>query len=269
MKTNHYLYSVLRRENKLKNFVIGIFRDLSSTPRLFIEIFTRENFGHRYFIFWGTMFWGISGLLVPVIIIKGAGAITGEVDFGKVLSYSFTWVAYFIAFIRRCLKHQKDYKKRNMSFYENRYSHYDGDVLPFVYKIQDRFFGKYKDRRILYIVCEPLPFFVGGLLLILLQQPIGLLLFFCSIIYALSYLGAFYQSDEYFWQNNDERIYNELLEDVFVNGKDHSRDRGVKYHGYRPSEEEIRKGVFKAMISGSDDEEEDIVSIEEHVWEVS
>lgn len=253
MKRNYYLYTVMRRENKLKNLVIGFFRDLSSTFRLFIEVFTRTDFGHRYFIYWGAMFWGVGGLLLPILITGGIGAFMGELDFGKFFSYGFTWIVYFILFIRQCNKHRKDIKKRDISFYENRYSHYDGHIRSFVYEIRDRLFKKNADSRIVETVCEPLPFFASGLLLMLLQQPIGLLLFICSIFYALSYLGAYYQSDEYFWERNDVGIYNELLEDVFVNEADHSKDQGVKYFGYRPSDKKVRERVFRMMVSGDED----------------
>lgn len=91
-------------------------------------------------------------------------------------------------------------------------------------------------------------------MLALFLQPLGFLLIICSILYSLSYLGAHYNADEFFWTKNDERIYNELLEDIFVNGNDRSKDRGVRYYGYRPDDEELRKMIFPYMIDEDEDD---------------
>lgn len=256
MKKNHYFYDVYKREDEIKQLFVTIFLVLSSVPRFMIEVFIRKNFGHRYFIYSSAVLIGGTGILASVIAISAVSLISGDIDSSSFIKYGATWVIYFIAFLYFARKHRKDIKARDFSFYENRLSKYDGDLHPYFLERFGSPMEPEKLRRI-QVLYEPLPFFIGGILLALLLQPIGFLLIFCSIVYSLGYMGAHYLGDEFFWDKNDEMIINKSMRIAFVKNEDLSKSHGIRIYGSRPKSEEQREELMSYII---EDGEPPIVS---------
>ena len=247
MKKNLYYRNVLRRTSLLKSFVIRVFVGLASWPRLILEIFIRKNFGERYFSFSVAILVGVILLLLPVLfqyggnlLLRGSGGGFLTFALGYTSWYLFTAGFLYMAYLR------KMEIKRNPSVYDfEKYSLYSGDINPFFYTINFRDW-KTSVRRVECLI-EPGVFFLAGILLAVFGQSIGTLIIICSIIYSLSYLGSYYLGDDFVMDKIDEMICNEEMLGAFVEDKDASETRGVRFYGRKPADENVRQKVVESF----------------------
>jgi hypothetical protein len=69
-----------------------------------------------------------------------------------------------------------------------------------------------------------------------------------SIFYSIGYLAAYKNGDNFVMDKIDEMILNEELEDAFVNDKDASETRGVRFYARKPNGEDLRRRVADAFM---------------------
>ncbi|MEA5260311.1 hypothetical protein VB264_21105 [Arcicella aquatica] len=114
--------------------------------------------------------------------------------------------------------------------------------------------GETPTTRQVCTLLEP-AFFLGvGIVLALLQQRVGYLLIFCSIVYSLSWMGAYYRGDQFVMDKIDELIVNEELVDSFVNGREPEETRGFGHYGKIPDNIDFRRKVVNSFFEDDGDE---------------
>lgn len=247
-KTNVYYRTVIRRENALKNAIFDLALSLCSWPRLLLEVLIRKNFGDRHF--------NIASVLTVFIVLAvfpigtnaaafwiasrisggyGGGSQSGGFDF--LLHYG-TWYLYLIIFLYCSWQRWREIKTQPGVLDFGRCSTYSGDI-------DERFFlshsfDKEPSVRTVEVYHEPALFFIAGIILTIIGQRLGILLIISSILYSVSYAGAYKKGTDFLKDTIDEMLYNEDVEDTFVNGVYNNR-RGVRYYAERPDDINLRR----------------------------
>lgn len=271
MKKNLYFHSVYPRKNAFKEFCYRIFLSASSQPRLMLEVFIRKNFGERYFSITAATSIAIFLIAVPFTVIFGGStaylllrdtaylstSINSDSKFWDlmflIVTKFATWIAFTVYFIITCIKRYKE-TRRNPSVYDfSKYSLYSGDVSPQIQMLRLNFRFKLFNKefivdiennpRTLRIFYEPAIFFIAGLLLMIFGQLIGYVIFYCSIIYSLGYIGAIHKSNKYILDIIDDIILSRQAKEAFINDKDPRETNGVEYICKKPNNKDLRANV--------------------------
>ena len=116
MTRNQYYRSTYKRVNAMKIALYMMFLNISSWPRLTIELFTRRRFGIRYLTLSGTVVF--AGLLACYPIYKQTGILfifhrrsyVPDIDFGELLKHYLTWYAYITGMVYMAIKHRNEVK---------------------------------------------------------------------------------------------------------------------------------------------------------------
>jgi hypothetical protein len=216
MTNQGYFRTVIRRENPigrgLRNFA------LLSAPycRLLIEVFIRKNFGRRYFNLGSAIAAAITTALFPTMalipIVAGRNP-----DIFKIIWVFGGWFFFIYLFIRKSIDRNKEVEKGPPVINFETYSLSSGFPQTWYTDFLAKYFikGKKVTIREIETYYEPLPFFLGGLLLTILLQPLGVFLMFISIMYSLSYRQAYKEGDDYILDIGDEyRIKKDLKENM-------------------------------------------------------
>lgn len=252
MKKNLYFRNTVQRQNVLREFILSAFLMLSAYPRLMIEVFIRKDFGERYF--------KISSAITAFVIFAGAPFLlqwfedTGEEETRSTVAGNQILYIYLGLFILFSIKRYLETRRNPSVFDTEKYSLYGGTIHPVFEKVRIR--GKKPSIRLIETVLEPIPFFIAGVILWMLNQSLGILLVTSSIFYSLSYVALYDRGDNYVMDMLDQMILNEMLEDAFVKDKDPSQTKGVRTLGRKPADEDIRREVFKGMM-----EEEEVYTV--------
>lgn len=245
MKKNLYFRNTVRRQNVLRDFFLSIFSMFSGYPRLMIEVFIRKDFGERYFKISSAITAFIIFAATPFLLQRFEDAGEEETRRSHVAGNLALYI-YLGLFIVFSIKRHME-TRHNPSVYDTeKYSLYGGTIHPLFEKI--RISGKKPSIRLIETVLEPLPFFIAGVILWMLNQSLGILLVASSIFYSLSYVALYNQGDNYVMDMLDQMIMNEMLEDAFVNDQDPSKTKGVRTMGRKPADADIRREVFKGMM---------------------
>ena len=209
----HPFYKLMHeRRNILTDIIFKLFMSFSSYPKLILEVFVRRQMGHRYFNtasflsvlailsflpdWWHTLFASSRGWR--------HSQDQGE---GFVLWYVFV-IAYFVFGIMRVVEINRRLKARNYDIMTLS----GGRSLDFFANL--KVFGKYLTPPQIAIFAEPLPFFLGGLLLHLFGEHIGTVLMFCSICCAFAKAGEYKVGNDFFWDILDKIKYAKYLKNL-------------------------------------------------------
>lgn len=265
MKKNLYYRDVISRKNRLRDGLLNWTLNFASFVRPLIEVFTRSNFGERYLRFSTCFRTAVFFCLLPFMIkalktfLATSLRIGSEMRFDDNLEpmgsstwdlirdHYLTWYLFFAVFLYFSWK-QRKYTRRNSTLFDfSKYSISSGRIHRYFYDTEFPVIGK-ANRRIIECYLEPLPFFVGGLLLMLLQQSIGNLLVFSSIMYSLGYMAAYRIGDNYILDKIDEIISNRNLEKTFLYDKDESETEGFSMTGNKPDDLEARRQLLPLLL---------------------
>lgn len=258
MQKNLYFRTFYKRQNKVKMFILNLFLELSSYPRLVLEVFFRKNMGERYFSVAAAATVAVILALIPVIgdvftamLPRALRGMTG--GYGKQESHFWahytTWYLFLAAFVYYSYQRYKEVKRNPSVFDFGRFSLTPGDIYPGFYDL--RLFGVMPNTRAIETVYEPMAAFLAGLFLTMIGQNVGGLLMLCGVIYALSYSAAYHKGDHFVMDTIDERIMNEEMENAFVGG---TEARGVRFYARKPSHEELRRKVAEGFFERIPDE---------------
>ncbi len=255
MKKRMYYQSMFRRQFFIKMLVLDYFYSASELFRVPIEMLIRKNFGERYFGLYVSVVIGLFLLAYPFLSSKYN--LHGEMDAATLLQYFGTWYLYTATYIYCLFKRYREVRREPSVFDFARFSLSTGTIHPF---FTERFLkdGKVNFRRI-QTLAEPGVFFIAGAILSFLSQPIGYLLFICSIVYSLGYVAAYTKGDEFVMDKIDEMICNRELSATFVDGNE--SDTGFQFYGTRPNDEKLREDLYESMTPG--DDEEDVIDPDE------
>lgn len=269
MKKNLYYRDVISRKNRLRDGLLNWTLNFASLVRPLIEVFTRSNFGERYLRFSTCFRIAAIFCLLPFMIKAFKTFLATSLRIGSeprfddnlepigssswelIRDHYLTWYLFFAVFLYFAWK-QRKYTRRNSTLFDfSKYSISSGRIHRYFYDTEFPLIGK-ANRRTIECYLEPLPFFVGGLLLMLLHQNIGNLLVFSSVMYSLGYMAAYRIGDNFILDKIDEIISNKNLEQVFLYDKDESEANGFSMAGNKPDDLEGRRQLLPLLL-GKDD----------------
>ncbi|MFM8834925.1 MAG: hypothetical protein ACKOEV_15090 [Cytophagales bacterium] len=252
MKKNLYYRSVYKRTNVYRSFSVFIFSLVASYPRLTLEVFIRRNMGERYFAFVRSLGWGIVLALIP-LFLSGSLNPLGRAGYGSSFSFEsyWSWYLFVLLYVLFCFIRKIEMQRNPSVFDFGRFSLSTGESLPLFYQV--KIFGGTPDPRTVETILEPLLFLVVGFVLTLFGQSVGWLILVCSILYGLSYHGAYKLGDDYVMDKIDEQIANEETYKAFVEGKEPHLTRGMRFYGRRPVDPEKRRQVADSFIVDSEE----------------
>jgi hypothetical protein len=252
MKKNLYYRNVYKRSNVFHSISVTIFHTIASYPRLLLEVFIRRNLGERYFTFFGCIVMALVLSLVP-FFSNGIFSFLGysrSFEFTTFLVKNLSWYVFLGVFILFAIKRRAEIARKPSVFDFGRFSLSTGESLPFFYQI--KIFGT-PDPRLVETFFEPLFFFVIGFVLTLFGQSVGWLILVCSLLYGLSYRGAYKLGDDFVMDKIDEQIANEETYKAFVEGKEPHLTRGIRFYGRRPVDPEKRRQVADSFFEDDED----------------
>lgn len=276
---NLYYRDTFARHNAFKLMFLSFCTLFMSYPRMLLEVFTRKNFGVRYFSLSSAIFLALILALLPLGISHLTSGFSGGEN--TELNYSFdgnfgevtqpeqsleqtkgglipdyiSWYLYIGAFLFFCVKHHLDNKRSPSAFDFSRFTLSSGEIHPKIRNISINGFAP--DIRFIECYLEPLIFFIVGLLLALLGQTLGYLIMVCAFFYSMSYIAAYVSGDHFIMDKIDEMICNQTLENAFVNDVDIIGTKGFQFRGSKPSTEELRRQILPIMTV-----EEDVIDVE-------
>ncbi len=252
MKKSIYYKTVFQRKNIIKDFLLRLFLSAASYPRMILEVFIRRNFGERYFSF-------VTAITIFIILLI-LPAIFSEYQFNsyhfegwEILKDNKLWYIFACAFLYVSYRRKLEIKRLPSVFDFARFSLSNGILHPFL--LEELFKRKVFSIRQIEIYIEPLFFLIIGVFFGLIGQPfLCILIITCSIIYSLSYSGAYYFGDQFIMDKIDEMIASEEMVNSFVNDVDPSETRGFYVYGRKPSDQEKRQKLYEYYLSDDDDE---------------
>ncbi|MEN0081105.1 hypothetical protein [Flavobacterium lindanitolerans] len=251
MKRVSYYRTVFQRRNPVKDYILHLFLGSTSFARLIIEVFIRKNMGRRYFKFSGAIVtaFGLMTLpFFPLLINMFVPAYFGYGFWGTIKEYSL-WYVFVGVFLYFSYLRYKDIKHIRSLFDYEHFSLSTGIVIEPFRNLKFR--GKQISIRIREIFIEPLPFFISGLILMLLgQKLLGGLFVFSSIVYCISSARAYAEGDDYMLDLIDEIICNKELVRTFVS--DEETRHGFQFYGDKPSSKKLRDDMVHEMVDDDD-----------------
>lgn len=269
MKKSLYYRTVLTRKYRLRDAILMWTLNFAGLVRPLIEVFTRTNFGERYLRFSVCLSSALFFCFLPFMAAAfkaflaaffrmgsdmGMGdnlQLVGSSMWKNIKDHYLTWYLFFAVFLYFSWK-QRKYTRRSRSLFDfSKFSISSGDIHPVFFREDLPVIGK-ADLRTIECYLEPLPFFVGGLLLMLLGQAIGNLLVFASVMYCLGYIAAYRRGDNFILDKIDEIISNEELADSFMNDDQQVNKRGFKFTGTKPEDPEARRKLLPLLLQEDD-----------------
>ncbi len=243
MKKNLYFATVFQRRNLVKEFFMSLFLAIASYPRLLLEVFVRKNMGERYF--------SMASVITLFVVLAALPFVIEKRTFLYVLQENILWYLFLAGFLYAANKRRLEIKRLPSVFDFARYSLAKGETNPLLYK-----FSRFKnlDIRTMQTLVEPAIFFVGGILLLLIDQDmLGVLLIVSSILFSLSFVAAFHYGDHKVMDEIDRIILSEDMVKAFVDDDDPSLTRGVQFYGRKPADRALRQKVVNGF-SRNDEE---------------
>jgi len=214
-----------REESLVKNLIWGGIEIFIGPCRMLIEVFIRKDFGERYFRIssaiatftflwiWPSIWEYLKSLVRPFTTMLAAASghpvapPAADENVAAMLFLPYvSWYIYLLVFLGVCIYHHLSIRRKPGVFNFNRHSRYSGDVHPFFRDFKFR--GETLSPRIIECWLEPLPFFIGGIILAGFGQSLGWLLMFSAVVYALSYVEGYHHGDNYIMDVIDEMIVN-------------------------------------------------------------
>ncbi len=245
MKRNLYFRHVFRRANVLQDVFLIFFLMIASWPRIVLEVFSRKNFGDRYFSLPSAL--TVFGLLAAFPYGQSGGfSRYGGPSFRTVMEHNVSWYAFLAVFLVFIFLRWREMQNGPSVFDFGRFSLSAGEVHPRFYDL--RLGKKSPSIRTIEIWLEPALFFLTGFLLWKMEQNVGALLMVCSVIYSLSYRAAYHIGDNFIKDKIDEMICNEEVYSAFVEELDPSKTRGVHFYGHKPADPAMRRNVADSFM---------------------
>lgn len=258
MATKSTFMLIYQRDNKVKKALNDLLVVIASYPRLLIEVFTRKQFGQRYFSATSVLLLTFLMLYLP-FVLSGSFVFALPRYYGNeavdkdFFSGYTTWFIYTGVFFVFSIIHLLEIAAKGSVFEGKRFSLSTGVLHPIFEKIP----APFGIARLREILVEPLPFLVLGFILWKFGQNLGMLLMICSVMYSLSYVAAYNGGDNFIMDKMDQIIFNEELEKTFVQNIKPEQTRGVRVYSDKPTSEDLRQKIYETMA----EEEESAVAI--------
>lgn len=239
-----YYRSTFRRGSYLTSWFLTIATFLTSYPRMLIEVFTRRNFGQRYFNI-------TSVLTVTVLLFILPFNMVGVDIFGpgsyQVIALNWAWYLYTVLFFSLGIKRWLEIRRAPSTYNFSMYSLYMGDV--------SKYFDKFGiSIRTYEIYIEPGMFLLLGYLLHSIGQSVGMLLMIAAFLYSFSYIAAYKQGDDSILDIIDEMLFAKTIEGIIMNDDSPERSNGIQLRAKLPRNPSLKNDLLR-HIQGDDSAE--------------
>jgi len=243
MKVSKFYSVFYRRQNIIKQLLLGLFFAWSSWPRLLLEVFLRHKMGERYFSLMSVFV--VFGFLCYVAKVENFGASAG----------GLLWYAFTLAFLLAGLYRKWEIWQLGPDYDFDQFSLSTGEFWPWLTNL--RFQGKpllYKGQPIvisekyIQILVEPALFFLPGVVLWALEQPLGFLLMGSSVVYSLSYVASYQMGRDFVLDQIDQAICSESLGSMMNEGLAPEPGQGVRFPGDLPTDPEQLRRLAPAFL---------------------
>lgn len=238
-QTTNSIHASLHRNNLIKPLIQHVVVGLSSYPALLIELFTRKKFGQRYMsvascvtailamFFFAILLQSTQRTFLSLFGIRSHGSYFG---FSEILVLMFGLVAYF-----KAIQHKRERMKLGGTLDFNRYSRSWGIPCAYWHKLEKMLptfllkkipFNNHNIRQ----YYEPFSAILIGLILIAFPfgRTLGMILFFCGILYYARTRIQFSWGRAYVLDHIDQVILNEELHKFWTGALEENDDmRGV------------------------------------------
>lgn len=231
-----------RSSHSVRNILFDVYY-FSSMPRLLLEVFVRKNFGYDYFslfrcfqiafilliIPWIGNFWNLIFALPkdrePYVFI-----------WSQFILHHATYYVFIAAFIVTAFRRYAESSRLQGD--PDMYSEYPGDRHLWFTKMKN---GQMPNWDYIEQVQEPRLFLIIGIVLLILQQPVGWVLIICSVIYSIGYRAQ----DVFYRQNNRKRnnakIMAKYAKQAMIEEQQLDSAGVVVYSDARPTSQDIEK----------------------------
>lgn len=250
------------RENVLYKGLINFMYGISGPARTMLEVFSRSQFGERYFRLSSALLTAVVMAIVPFIIDLMSGTpMSRAVEYYKrkngiaeeepfVSEYLF-WYIFLLAFVIMSIRHYVEKRRRFAVFNTLHYTKDKGTVHAFFKKIHLPFMPNTLRNIECYI--EPGLFFLIGVFFYIIGQKVGVLLMVSGVLYSFSYIRLYQWGDDRVKDINDRGIVQRHMEAWFVTGFDEEETDGYRYRGDRPGDQAIRRRMLPELMPSGDD----------------
>lgn len=254
---NAYFREMFGRQAVFINAILAMFKGIASYPKLLLEVNIRKNMGPRYL--------NMSSVLTVLFLFGLWPVFLHQMDpfiryteGGHYPSHSgfwpryITWYAFLALFIFQSFRRLQETITPAGMYNFDLFSYYSGDILPILFELP--FLKKKPSVREIEILYEPALFLLIGLVLWMMDQPVGLLIIVSGLIYSLSNAHAYRKGDDFVYDKNDERLINENIEEIFILDDDYSTPHGLRMTITKPTANDLRYGIAKSL-SGHENQE--------------
>ena len=242
-KRNIFIEMNQSRSNLILDFFLGIFLIFASQASAIVEVFLRKRFGERYITLAQSI--GIFLVMVAAMMFDPLKNLLG-----------LSWFLFALVFLGFSIRHRLEIKKYGTAYDFKRFSLSDGEIAPFWWNIIDRkFLGIKVTYYTVVTLLEPAIPIIAGIILTIFAftRPVGVLLFFCGILYALRNFDKARQGRNWVLDNIDKKISDEMKYDVFIGRKSKKDTKGIYLPIELPEDEETRQALYNAVDASMSD----------------
>lgn len=263
MKKNLYYRDVHARENKITEGLYFIFSFVASYFKMLLEVFIRRQFGRRYFSLATAITVAVIMLLIPIVrdrlpFWSGFGRVRIAPEEAMFWLRYTSWYVFTLAYCYFAYRRWQEVRQSPSVFDFGHYSKSSGYIDKRFFDIV--LFGKKPTVRQVETLYEPGLFFLIGLALWIINQPLGGFLMFSSFVYSMSYFADYKRGDDWVLNKIDKMILDEEFENAFVNDLGAEKTRGVRFYFDKPSTKDLRERL-KGLFNDSADDDENTIAI--------
>lgn len=234
------------RNNMALEFFTGIFMMFASHASAIVEVFLRRRFGERYI----TLAQSI-GLFIVINL-----AYSFIDDWFRLKGGQGFLFVFSLIFLGLAIYHRLEVSKYGTTYDFKRFSLSDGEIAPFWWTIiGKKFLGLRISSYHVRVLLEPaIPVLLGAFFLLFeFSQAVGVILFFCGIIYGIRNFTKAQKGRNWVLDNIDKKISNEMKYDVFIGRKPKKDTKGVYLPIELPEDELTRTALYNATANSMSD----------------
>jgi len=263
MNTSIVNRAMYQRKNPLTATLLKMIYDLTSIPKIMLEVFTRHSFGERYF----SLFTCIVGvLLLAWLPYTFPTTDKFPFEFWSMVGNNFIWYLYLMGFLALAIIRNVEISRQPSVFDFAKFSLFQGFHQPWFEKlVLERI--PIKSKRAIDIWIEPGFFLLVGIVIFTIINPfLGIWIIFSAFCYSIANSISYYQGDHYIMDIIDGIIRSMEFEKVFVNDASPEESRCFDHKGRRPVDGNLRQTVADVISSSNEvptDKNGDPINFEE------
>lgn len=237
MKKRLFIRTSYKRRNYLQYLITSRLSIITDKSRMLLEPFLRKHMGARYFSFSNCLLLTLFLAVVPIGIEKLSAwyhsFITGSPFYFSNNGRWLLWYGFLICHLLMALKRKSESRPKVSEFDTSAHSLDLGSSHTWLSSLH--FPGLETTPRRIEILYEPALFFLPGILLMLLGNPLGWLLVIASIGYSVSYIQAYAEGDNSVYNDFDKVHGNSLTRDILTGFEPDAQKPNTRFSRNKPS----------------------------------